>query len=94
MRANIDLLILFVVVSLLAGCSALSQSSGNTESQSPPVNYDMSSWKTMIPDSCLSYFDGCNNCRRSAAGEMAACTRKACVKYQKPRCLDDVKSKP
>jgi len=73
------------------GCSYNSASPGVSEQQSEVVKYDENSWKTMIPASCLSYFDGCNNCRRSTAGEMAACTRKACVKYQQPACLDDVK---
>jgi len=52
--------------------------------------YDHNSWKTMIPDSCLSFSDGCNNCRRSLPGSMAACTRKACSVYQKPVCLDGI----
>ena len=67
---------------LAAGCNSTSQ-------QSSVDSYDANSWKTLIPESCLSFYDGCNNCRRSAAGEVAACTRKACVKYQEPRCLDD-----
>jgi hypothetical protein len=83
MRINNHLLSLFIGVCLLAGCS--------TGPQSAASSYDANSWKTMIPESCLRFYDGCNNCRRSAAGEVAACTRKACVKYQKPRCLDDVK---
>jgi uncharacterized protein YceK len=82
-------LILAFIVLLFSGCSGMSQTSSNTEEQSQA--YNTNSWKTMIPDSCLSFFDGCNNCRRSAAGEVAACTRKACFKYQKPRCLDNVK---
>jgi len=52
--------------------------------------YDHNSWKTMIPDSCLSFNDGCNNCRRSSPDIMAACTRKACAEYQKPVCLDEI----
>jgi uncharacterized protein YceK len=89
MRIIINLLTLFAIVSLPAGCSTVSQTSSTSEPQSQVMNYDENSWKTMIPDSCLSYFDGCNNCRRNAAGEAAACTRKACFKYRKPECLDD-----
>ena len=50
--------------------------------------YDMNSWKTIIGDECRSFNDGCNNCFREP-GKMAACTRKACRDYQRPRCLDE-----
>jgi len=50
--------------------------------------YGPNSWETMIPASCKNYFDGCNNCRRGAEGQPAACTRKACQAYRQPRCLD------
>jgi len=50
--------------------------------------YDQDSWKTMIPDSCESFFDGCNNCQRSPGSEVAACTRMACEIYTKPFCRD------
>jgi len=50
--------------------------------------YDENSWKTLIPAECKAYFDGCNNCRRGAEGQPAACTRKACQTYQQPVCLD------
>jgi membrane-bound inhibitor of C-type lysozyme len=50
--------------------------------------YNQDSWKTMIADSCTSYFDGCNNCTRAEGSTMAACTEKFCNAYQKPECLD------
>lgn len=50
--------------------------------------YDANSWKTLIADDCRVYFDGCNNCRRGDGSTVAACTRKACAVYEKPRCLD------
>lgn len=80
---------LFFIGLLLAGCNGMSQPTGDSGSDSNITRYDANSWKTLIPESCLSYFDGCNTCRRSAAGEMAACTRKACMEYRKPECLDD-----
>lgn len=43
----------------------------------------------MIPDTCQSFFDGCNHCRRSPGSSVAACTRKYCEKYAKPTCLDE-----
>jgi membrane-bound inhibitor of C-type lysozyme len=51
--------------------------------------YDGTSWQTMIAGDCVAYFDGCNNCRRAEGSQVAACTRKACASYQKPRCLDE-----
>ena len=50
--------------------------------------YDANSWQTEITGSCKSFFDGCNNCRREEGSDLAACTRKACVEYEKPKCLD------
>ena len=66
---------------LLAGCGT--QNSGPTIQL---VNPD--SWKTMIPATCQSFFDGCNNCTRTADGE-AACTEMFCERYEMPKCLDD-----
>lgn len=51
--------------------------------------YDQHSWKTIISDSCQSFFDGCNNCKRITGKSDAACTRKMCKNgYEKPKCLD------
>jgi membrane-bound inhibitor of C-type lysozyme len=58
---------------------------GGTPSDS---KYDAQSWKSLIPAACKSFFDGCNNCRRAQGSDVAACTRKACAVYEKPRCLD------
>lgn len=66
---------------LLAGCNQQTQSINESEITSE-------SWKTMIPQSCQSFFDGCNNCMRTADGEVA-CTRMFCEKYDTPKCLDD-----
>lgn len=53
------------------------------------VEYDQNSWQEMIDDSCLSFSDGCNTCRREPGSNIAACTRKACMRYEKPECLDE-----
>lgn len=58
------------------------------ESTEDVTQYDMNSWKTMIPATCASFFDGCNTCRRGGGSDMAACTRMACQQYEKPKCLD------
>jgi hypothetical protein len=68
-----------VILVSLVGCSSLPEQK---------IVYDHNSWKTMISDSCLVFFDGCNNCRRSDKSGIAACTRKACAEYKKPVCLD------
>lgn len=67
----------------LSGCAA-------TEKNVAPT-YDQTSSQQLIPASCLSYFDGCNNCRRNPVNGIAACTRMACVTYAKPYCLDATK---
>ena len=35
---------------------------------------------------CISWFDGCNTCE-VINGEIGPCTKKACMEYEKPRCL-------
>jgi hypothetical protein len=55
----------------------------------PSAVYDQNSWKTMIPDSCMSFFDGCNNCQRIEGEAEAACTRMYCETYGKPECRDE-----
>lgn len=85
-----------VVIALLlfvgAGCSTKL----NTESipiETQPANevaavYTSESWKEMIAPSCQSFFDGCNNCRRTEGSELAACTKMACSVYEQPECND------
>lgn len=65
----------FVLLSfILAGCSQ---------------TYDQDSWKTLIPESCKSFSDGCNTCTRVSENGLAACTKKFCQKYEEPVCLDE-----
>lgn len=52
-------------------------------------SYTADSWKDMIPSTCQSYFDGCNNCNKAEGSEHAACTMKFCDSYEKPECLDN-----
>ncbi|VUD59921.1 hypothetical protein TDB9533_02801 [Thalassocella blandensis] len=59
----------------------------NAEKSTVEGDYHQHSWKTMIAASCTAFFDGCNQCRRSAGSDMAVCTKKMCAEYQKPRCL-------
>merc|ERR1712000_407282 len=40
-------------------------------------------------DGCSTWFDGCNTCSCTKAGELRACTRKMCVQNQEPKCMDD-----
>lgn len=67
-----------------------SENTTNLTSSSTDTNtYDANSWQQIIPASCQSYFDGCNNCRRGENSMVAACTRKACARYEQPKCLDE-----
>ena len=81
---------------LLLATTACAQPQDGAEENSPApdqqqqeMSYDQNSWKEMIPDSCTSFFDGCNNCNRAEGAEVAACTRKFCAEYQKPECLSE-----
>lgn len=51
--------------------------------------YDADSWRKLIPADCKRYSDGCNLCNRNLDSGMTACTRKACVAYEQPLCLDE-----
>ena len=74
----VNRLTLILLLVLTASCSM------------PPKQtvFDQHSWKNIIPADCLSFFDGCNNCRRSRGDAIAACTRKYCATYTRPVCLD------
>ncbi len=77
---------------LLAGCAPESPEpspASKMEQAKSSAPYNANSWKTIIADSCRHFFDGCNTCTRAPEAKTAACTRKACVQYQEPRCLDD-----
>ncbi|RDV28192.1 hypothetical protein DXV75_04345 [Alteromonas aestuariivivens] len=75
-------LIGIVLIALgLAACQS------HNEEAMPVTGFNSDSWKTMIPQSCEQYFDGCNQCRRGPSG-VAACTRKFCAEYQQPACLE------
>ncbi len=57
-------------------------------SSSASAEYDQNSWRTMIPQFCMSFYDGCNTCHRLIDSDDAACTKKFCQQYEQPRCLD------
>ena len=77
---------ILMIAGLLCACLGITAQAGGTPEGYP---FDMNSWKTMIPASCQSFFDGCNQCRRAADSDNTACTRMACQVYEKPRCLDE-----
>jgi len=82
-------LLALLIASALSLSACAVQNDQDATSPDDQPRYDQSSWKSMIPDSCDSFFDGCNNCKRTPGSELAACTRKYCEVYEKPRCLDD-----
>lgn len=61
------------------------------EDGSGEMTYDENSWRTEIAESCTSYYDGCNTCKRIEGSDAAACTKKFCENYEKPYCLDKQK---
>ncbi len=52
--------------------------------------YDANSWEAIIPETCMNFFDGCNNCVRNPDNGIVACTQKACFQYKRPQCLNNV----
>lgn len=84
---------------LLAGCSPeqaenaetveTAMSSSLAAAQDKATSYGPDSWKSIIPESCAHFFDGCNTCTRAPDAKMAVCTRKACMAYKEPKCLDE-----
>lgn len=52
------------------------------------ISYNQDSRKTMIPETCTSFFDGCNNCNKMENSTEAACTKMFCQTYEEPKCLD------
>ena len=66
-----------IAVLLLSACSSPKE-----------MTYTQDSWETMIPSSCASFFDGCNNCFRDLESQTIGCTKMYCEQYQEPRCLD------
>jgi hypothetical protein len=39
-----------------------------------------------IPENCVSWFDGCNNCFVED-GKIGACSKKACAVKEEPKCI-------
>ena len=39
-----------------------------------------------VPETCLNWFDGCNNCHRVGKEKVSVCTKKACLEYQPFKC--------
>ena len=91
---SLPIALMLVAGLLLAACSEQESAvtpppEAQPASVTEALSYGASSWRELIPESCTSFFDGCNTCRRVPGAAEAACTRKACMEYQKPRCLDD-----
>jgi len=77
-----------LILVLLMLCGAVS-AGGDAPVDAAQLQYDQNSWRDIIADDCRAFTDGCNNCvRGSENSAVAACTRMACLEYQKPRCLD------
>ncbi len=83
------LLIFFILLAGPAGCVSMGKGPTSESKPAETGQYDINSWQQMISKDCLAFFDGCNTCRRNPDTGLAACTRKACVAYAKPYCLDE-----
>ncbi|HEY7774250.1 MAG TPA: MliC family protein [Marinagarivorans sp.] len=96
LRCVLSVIGLIAATCTLGACGAsqpvqsVEQQAGIAAATETATSYDQNSWREIIPESCLHFTDGCNQCTRSAEGGVAACTRKACFKYEMPRCLDGV----
>lgn len=53
------------------------------------TTYDADSWKTIIPETCQNFYDGCNHCMRIGTWSEAGCTKMYCEIYSEPYCNDD-----
>jgi hypothetical protein len=40
-----------------------------------------------VPEACLEWYDGCNNCGRVGSGTEVVCTERHCVHYDQFRCI-------
>ena len=60
---------------------------GLTGCQFSIPKYNKDSWKTMIPDSCQQFSDGCNTCNRTDYG--VGCSEMWCSEYEKPKCISN-----
>ena len=68
---------------------------GEEEAEMPKKNaYNENSWKTIVDESCRSFFDGCNTCSRADGSDMETCTEMFCMEYQKQVCLDSQAMNP
>ncbi|MDX9970394.1 MAG: hypothetical protein RBS56_00600 [Candidatus Gracilibacteria bacterium] len=87
MKKTLSLLLLTLSAFTLLSCTQ------KEETKEPELtgDYTFESYKTMIPESCKSFFDGCNNCFRAEDGNVG-CTKMFCQKYEMPRCLDEESS--
>lgn len=74
---------------ILTGCLSTHYSNTNTEGTWDQKQFNSESWRTLIPESCNAFFDGCNQCMRNGTGEDIACTLQYCENYEEPRCIDN-----
>lgn len=51
--------------------------------------YNSESWKEIIPDTCMRFYDGCNECFRQEGSNLVSCTEIGCETYSRPKCLDE-----
>jgi hypothetical protein len=57
------------------------------------VNRPISIKSNQIPYNCISWFDGCNECK-VLENDFLACTKRYCESYEQARCIEYVNEKP
>lgn len=91
MKKMMSVATLATVTLLLAGCT--STPSSPTPDMADTITssgYNAESWKTIIPESCQTFNDGCNQCSRIPGTDEVACTLMYCEEYAEPKCTDDM----
>lgn len=85
-----SLLLTWSIMSLiiLSGCTTASIQ--QSQSEETTSSYDANSRQSMIPASCQSFYDGCNQCNKLSDNNDAACTRMYCEVYTQPYCTDEI----
>jgi len=69
---------------VLTGCTKVVPEVDNTPVNSEPTSFENID-TTIIPEGCISWFDGCNTCI-ILNGQIAGCTKMYCEQMLEPKC--------
>lgn len=79
-------------LAFLTGCTYSISKKPTTPPDTTLINsgYTTDSWKTTIPETCQSFYDGCNHCSRVGTWTDIACTEMYCEIYSESYCKDNL----